>query len=338
MYMQSLFPKILMSSFLAVLFVGIAIVLPFAVIIPGTGRLGLGTWFIPIFAITAGGLICFRLTRHITSPLLELRQGTAQIADGNLAVRVPAELRNRRDEIGELGRDFDRMAERLESLVNGHKRLLGDVSHELRSPLSRLLVALGLARRAGAEEMPELLDRIGLEGKRLDDLIGQLLTLSRIESGSHAMEASDVDLTALIHEVVGDADFEARARSRHVHVAASDECTLFASEELLRSALENVVRNAVRFTRPGTAVEVSIRRVSGRALIRVRDRGPGVPESMLSEIFLPFRRLQTSHETTNEGSGLGLAIAQRAVAANGGKIEARNAPDGGLIVDIELHV
>jgi two-component system sensor histidine kinase CpxA len=338
-YMRSLFLKILLSSFLTVIFAGITLALPVAsmmIVMPRVGGLMWAASFFSILAVGVSGLICFLLTRHITSPLFELRRGAETIAVGNLTARVPENLRNRRDEIGQLGRDFDRMAERLESLVGSHKRLLGDVSHELRSPLSRLLVALGLARRANAEEMPELLDRIVLEAKRLDSLIGQLLTLSRIESGSHAAAASSIDLTALVHEVVSDADFEARAHSRRVGITAFAECTVSGSEELLRSAVENVVRNGVRFTREGTAVDVSIRRERDRAVIRVWDRGPGVPESMLSEIFLPFRRVQTIHGARNEGSGLGLAIAHRAVAANGGKIGAMNATDGGLIVDIEF--
>jgi signal transduction histidine kinase len=168
-------------------------------------------------------------------------------------------------------------------------------------------------------------------------LIGQLLTLSRIESGSHAVAASSIiDLTALLHEVVSDADFEARAESRSVGVTADEACRVSGSEDLLRSAIENVVRNAVRHTREDTAVDVSIRRERHRAVIRVRDRGPGVPEAMLSEIFLPFRRVQSTPGIRNEGSGLGLAIAHRAVAANGGRIAAMNALDGGLVVDIEV--
>jgi two-component system sensor histidine kinase CpxA len=334
--MRSLFPKVLLTSFVTVIFVGIAVILPLAVMIPNTRRAGVVGSLVPLFALSMAGLICFLLTRHITSPLLELRRAAGAIAGGNLTARAPKDLRSRADEIGELGRDFDRMAERLESLVNGHKRLLGDVSHELRSPLSRLLVAMGLARKATVQEMPELLDRIALEARRLDNLIGQLLTLSRIESGSHTTTTSSVDLTALVHEVVNDADFEARAQSRSVRVTSFEECTVSGSEEQLRSAVENVVRNAVRFTPEGAPAEVSIRRAGNFAVIRVRDMGPGVPNAMLSEIFLPFRRVQTGHETRNEGSGLGLAIAQRAVAANGGKIGATNAADGGLIVEIEL--
>jgi two-component system sensor histidine kinase CpxA len=336
--MRSLFLKVLLSSFLAVVFVGVLPVASMMLQPPAGGGGGLGSVasLVPILAVGGGGLVCVLLTRHITAPLFELRRGAEAIALGNLTARVSGTLRHRRDEIGDLGRDFDRMAERLESLVDSHRRLLRDVSHELRSPLSRLLVALGLARRAQAEEMPELLDRIGLEANRLDTLIGQLLTLSRIESGSHTAAATFIDLTALVHAVVTDADFEARAQSRRVGVTASEECTVSGFEELLRSAVENVVRNAVRFTREGTSVDVSIRGERDRVVIRVRDRGPGVPEPMLAEMFLPFHRGQTIPGVPNDGSGLGLAIAQRAVAANGGTIRAMNAADGGLIVDIDI--
>jgi signal transduction histidine kinase len=341
--MRSLFLKILLCSFLAVIVV--AIVPDQELLMPpgpagGGGVLGSAvSWavsFLPILAVGISGLICVLLARHITEPLVELRRGAETIALGNLTARVPAALRHRRDEIGDLGRDFDRMAERLEWLVERHKRLLYDVSHELRSPLARLTVAVGLARRSHPEEMPELLDRIALEAERLNNLIGELMTLARIESGSHTAAASSIDLQALVHEVVSDADFEARAQSRRVSVTAFEECTVSGFEELLRSAVENVVRNGVRFTRDGTAVDVSIRRERDRAVIRVRDRGPGVPDAMLSEMFLPFHRGQAMRGVPNEGAGLGLAIAQQAVSVNGGKIAAMNAVDGGLIVDIEV--
>jgi two-component system sensor histidine kinase CpxA len=334
--MQSLFPKILLSSFLTVICAGIAIAVPVSsMMIPGGGG-PLATPVVATLAAATAAVICFLLTRHITSPLLELRRGAGSIAAGHLAVRVPANLRDRRDEIGQLGRDFDRMADRLESLVDSHKRLLGDVSHELRSPLSRLTVALGLARRAAPEQSTELLDRIALEAKRLDDLIGQLLSLSRIESGMYGSVPTAVDLIALVHEVAADADFEARAQHKRVNVTALDVCTVVGSEELLRSAVENVVRNAVRHTREEETVDVSVRRDRESAFIRVRDYGPGVAEDMLSDIFLPFRRVQAGHADQSEGFGLGLAIAQRAVAAVGGRIHATNAADGGLVIDIEL--
>lgn len=332
--MRSLFLKILLASLLMVFFIGVAVIVPAAVVTPrGGGVLGV---LVPSVALAISGAIYVGLTRHITSPLFELRRGAEAIAAGNLTARVPESLRRRHDEFGQLGRDFDRMAERLEALVGSHTRLLGDVSHELRSPLSRLLVALGLARKADAGDMPELLDRIALEGTRLDRLIGQLLTLTRIESGSRTAAAAPIDVTALVHEVVSDADFEARAQSRQVMVTAADDCTVSGAEDLVRSAIENVVRNGVRHTADGTVVDVSIRRERHRAVVRVRDQGPGVPETMLAEMFLPFRRIPTPYGTTNEGSGLGLAIAHRAIRVTGGAIGARNGAGGGLIVEIEL--
>jgi len=191
--MRSLFLKILLSCFVTVTFVGIAMAVPVMTRIvqwPGSDGLRSAASYFPVLAIGISGLICVQLTRHITSPLFELRKGTESIALGNLATRLPASVSDRRDEIGQLGRDFDRMAKRLESLVEGHKRLLGDVSHELRSPLSRMVVAVGLARRAKSDDLPELLDRVALEARRLDGLIDQLLMLSRIESGSHGVTAS----------------------------------------------------------------------------------------------------------------------------------------------------
>jgi two-component system sensor histidine kinase CpxA len=291
---------------------------------------------LPLATLAAGSLFCFLVTRHITTPLFRLRTAAAAIAQGDLNTRVSPALGRRRDEIAALGRDFDRMTERIGTLLEGHKQLLGDVSHELRSPLSRLLVALGLAKKASPGEASEHLERIGLEARRLDHLIGQLLTLSRIESRTDIATGTWFDFTNLIHEVAGDANFEARAQSKRVIVTAAEESRISGSEELLRSAIENVVRNAVRFTREGTSVEVSIHHERGRIVTRVRDFGPGVPESMLTEIFLPFRRVSASGENANEGAGLGLAIAQRAITLHGGTIRARNAQESGLVVEIEL--
>jgi two-component system sensor histidine kinase CpxA len=303
---------------------------------PGTMKLVVT--FLPVITLIVGGLFCYLITRHITSPLVRLQKAAAGIARGNLDTRVSPALGRRRDEIAALGRDFDRMAERVETLLAGQKRLLGDVSHELRSPLSRLVVALGLAKKAPSDQTSEHLARIELEAHRLDNLIGQLLTLSRIDSGGHATANTSFDLANLVHEVASDADFEARAHSRNVVVTAADDCAITGSEEVLRSAIENVVRNAARYTREGTTVEVSLSKESEKAVLLVRDHGPGVPEEMLKEIFLPFRRAPASDETASEGAGLGLAIAQRAVTLHGGTIRAMNAADGGLIVEVELSV
>jgi signal transduction histidine kinase len=285
-----------------------------------------------IFTLAAG-IFCYCISRYLTKPLFKLGEAASGIAEGRLDTRVDPSLRNRRDEIAGLARNFDHMAERIEALVNGQRALLGDVSHELRSPLSRLLVALSLVKQGPAEEAAENLERIGLEARRLDTLIGQLLSLTRIDSGVDRGSPVRFDLTNLVQEVANDGDFEGRARNRGVTVERADPCIVVGFEELLRSAVENVVRNAIRHTREGTAVEISLQCAGGRALLRVRDHGPGVPENMLSEIFLPFRRVADGNP---EGAGLGLAIAERAVAVHRGAIRAMNAPEGGLVVEIDL--
>src|SRR6266436_7096697 len=195
-----------------------------------------------------GAVLCFLLTRNITQPIVRLRAAAAGIAAGRLKTRVDPRVRRRHDEIGTLGRDFDRMAEQIERLVTAQRDLLGDVSHELRSPLSRLIVALGLLRQSPPEETPEYLNRIAQEADRLDKLIGQLLTLTRIESGVESTQQETFDLTNLIQEVAADGDFEARAHGREVKVVHADSCTTFGVPEILRSAIENVVRNAIRHT------------------------------------------------------------------------------------------
>jgi signal transduction histidine kinase len=281
----------------------------------------------------AGGIFCFFISRYLTKPLNKLGEAAANIAEGRLDTRVDPSLINRRDEIADLARNFDRMAERIEALITGQRRLLGDVSHELRSPLSRLIVALSLVKQGPQEEVAENLERIGLEARRLDTLIGQLLALTRIDSGVDRGSPALFDLTNLVQEVANDGNFEARARNRTVTIKRAEAGMVRGFEELLRSAVENVVRNAIRHTVEGTAVEISLETGNSRAVIRVRDHGPGVPDSMLSEIFLPFRRVANSN---SEGAGLGLAIAERAVNVHRGTLRAMNAPDGGLIVEIDL--
>ena len=280
-----------------------------------------------------GGVLCYFISRHVTKPLYQLSEAAANIAEGRLDTRVDPSLRKRRDEVADLARNFDRMAERIEALITGQRRLLGDVSHELRSPLSRLIVALGLVKQGPAEEAAENLERIGLEARRLDTLIGQLLALTRIESAVDRGLPTAFDLANLVQEVANDGDFEARAQKRRVVIQEAQPVQASGFEELMRSAVENVVRNAIRYTAEGTAVEISLEVSNARAVIRVRDHGPGVPESMLSEIFLPFRRVANGNF---DGAGLGLAIAERAVHVHRGTIRARNAAGGGLVVEMEL--
>src|SRR5688500_2115221 len=256
-----------------------------------TFQQGLQPLFFRLLVILViGGIFCFWLARYLTTPLLKLRTTTNELAEGNLGARVADKLTKRRDEIGQLGRDFNGMAERLESMVKAQQRLLGDISHELRSPLARLGVALGLARQRSGAEANGALDRIERESDNLNEMISQLLTLTRLESGTDGRKRTEVDLAALVREVAEDADFEARSTNREVQVVSSDNCSINGVEELLRSAVENVVRNAVRYTPEGTAVEVALRRQNGHAVISVRDRGTGVPDEALEKIFRPFYR------------------------------------------------
>ena len=289
-----------------------------------------------------GAVLCFLLTRHITKPMSRLSDAATSLASGRLETRVDHSVRNRYDEIGALGRNFDRMAEQIEALVNSQRDLLGDVSHELRSPLARLTVALGLLQHASPEEMSEYASRIGIEAERLDKMIGQLLTLTRIDSGVEFTRQETFDLTNLVQEVAADGDFEARARQREVKVAQADSCTMSGFPEMLRSAIENVVRNAIRFAPNGTAVEISLQRVKANshenAVLKIRDHGPGVPPRLLADIFKPFHRGFTDADANGQGAGLGLAIADRVVRRHDGTIRSYNASDGGLVVEIVLPI
>ena len=282
------------------------------------------------------GAVSFGLARYLSSPMGVLRRATRRLSDGDLSTRVGGAVARRRDEIGQLARDFDAMAERLEALVGAQRRLLGDVSHELRSPLARLVVALELARGRAGEDAAEPLDRIGREADRLDRLVAQLLLLERLESGAAAGEKEPVDLTGLLAEVADDAAFEAAADSREVRLEAAGAVTVSGFPDLLRSVFENVLRNAVRHTRAGSAVEIALAVADDAVEVSVTDRGPGVAESELERIFEPFFRVEEARDRASGGTGLGLAIAARAVRAHGGTIAAANHPDGGLVVTVRL--
>jgi two-component system sensor histidine kinase CpxA len=250
-------------------------------------------------------------------------------------------LRDLDDEASALARDLDQMAERIDGLLGAQQRLLRDVSHELRSPLARLTVALELARQERGGELGEYHDRIAREADLLGQLIGEILTLTRLEGEAKAQRQADaLDLSALVREVAEDAEFEARFGKRRVVLDSRAGIELLGYSDILRRAVENVVRNALRFAPADSAVEVRLEResIEGRPMARleVRDRGPGVPENFLKEIFQPFFRVSQARDRRSGGSGVGLAITERAVRLHGGSVMARNAEDGGLIVSIAL--
>jgi two-component system sensor histidine kinase CpxA len=300
-------------------------------------------------AILSSGLVCYLLARSMTSPITRLRQAAQSLAAGDLAARTGAPSRGPSGEMVELMRDFDRMAERLEGLVDSQSRLLKDVSHELRSPLARLSVALGLARQRSTPEIEGQLDRIELEADRLNQLIQRLLTIARLESGADGIRKSSMSLRELVEQVAYDAEFESAGRGCRVTVNgeatngkenAEDEFLVDADPDLLRSAVENVVRNATRYTAPGSTVNARLERQrteSGEEMIvRVSDSGPGVPEAALAKIFEPFYRIDDARNRQTGGAGLGLSIADRAIRLHGGHITASNRKEGGLEVEIRI--
>ncbi|HKX30305.1 MAG TPA: ATP-binding protein [Blastocatellia bacterium] len=293
-------------------------------------------WRLLVVLVTAA-VFCYWLARYLASPVVKLRAATREVASGNLKARVGPAIGKRRDELADLGRDFDLMAERIDGLVSAQQRLVSDISHELRSPLARLGVALGLARQRAGADAGGALDRIEREADRLNDLIDQLLTLSKLELGTQSPPDRPVDLTQLVQQIVSDADFEAHSRNCAVRLVASASCSTTGSEELLRRAIENVVRNALRYTAEQTVVDISLERdAAARAVLTVRDHGGGVPESSLADLFQPFYRVADARDRQTGGIGLGLAITERAVKLHGGTVQASNATDGGLIVEIRL--
>ncbi|MDZ7805242.1 ATP-binding protein [Thiohalophilus sp.] len=298
-----------------------------------TRQMSLG--FQLVAALIASLLFSAILAWYLTRPVRHLQSAAHRLARGELATRVMPDIGRRRDEIADLGRDFDHMAAHLQALVSAQQRLLHDVSHELRSPLARLQVAVGLGRQQ-PERLAGMLERIERETGRLDELVGELLTLSRLEAHVDQERDEPLDLPALLEEVVEDARFEAEAAGRGVSLSLAGEAQIQGKPELLRRAFENVIRNAVRYTAPQTDVAVNAATRTGRFVIQVCDQGPGVSPAALEQIFEPFVRADGDATGAREGYGLGLAIAKRAVMAHGGIVEASNREGGGLCIELSL--
>ncbi len=310
--------------------------------LPPGPRVFFGPWGIPvpglIIAVISSGLVCYFLSWYMTKPVTRLRAATQQLAAGDLTARAGDPNSKRRDEIAGLVRDFDTMAGRLEGLVKAQSRLLNDISHELRSPLARLNVALGLARQRSGPESAAMLERIELEASRLNELIARLLTLARLEDGEQRVPSTPVLLDEVVLSVAEDAEFEAQARRCHVRSEIpAGSWGVCGDASLLHSAIENVVRNAIRYTREGTAVQIHLEKMGNdEAVVRVTDCGSGVPADALEKLFQPFYRLDDARGRQTGGVGLGLAITERAVRFHGGRVAATNRAEGGLMVEIHL--
>lgn len=273
------------------------------------------------------------LAWYLARPIRNLRWALGAVANGQLETRVGPLMGARRDEIADLGGDFDRMAQQIQNLIGAQRRLLHDVSHELRSPLARLQAAIGLARQDPAK-LEATLDRIEREAVRLDELVGQLLTIARLDAGTRDSRSEPIELFDLAAAIADDARFEAQTRGRELSFAGEGEAEGEMRVELVQRAFENVIRNAVKYTAEGTTVEVRASAADGRFVLTVADRGPGVPEVDLTAIFEPFYRSPAGQSAG--GFGLGLAIARRAVEAHGGHIAASNRQGGGLVMEIVL--
>lgn len=290
-----------------------------------------------VVAMLASLIFAALLARYFSKPIRNLRSAFEAATTGNLDVRLGPVMGKRSDELADLGRHFDLMADHLRSLMDGQRRLLHDVSHELRSPLARLQAAIGLIRQQ-PEKLETYLDRIEREGVRMDKLVGELLTISRLEAGVISSMDQEINMDDLISDVLYDARFEAGASGHTVDLLGRSKILIKGNAELLHSAIENVIRNAIRHTPAGSKVfvEVRLNADGSKVLLAICDQGTGIPENEISEIFEPFYRGNETKRT--DGHGLGLAISRRVVEAHGGTIKASNMRYGGLCVELALPV
>jgi two-component system, OmpR family, sensor kinase len=286
-------------------------------------------------ALVVSAFASWWLARHLSAPIRRMQEGARALAGESLDVRVSAGLEDRKDELAVLARDFDAMADRLRANRGALTQLLRDISHELRSPLARMRLALGLARQPSADTARQL-DRMDREIERLDALISQVLKLARLNGTEMPFEREAVDVDEVIDEVVRDAEFEGTAKGCRVQTHGATGSVVSGSRELLRSAIENVLRNAVRYSPQGAPVEVAVERSAAGLTIAIRDRGPGVPAAELERIFEPFYRVAESRDRDTGGEGIGLAITLQVMKAHGGTARAENRAGGGFEVRLNL--
>ena len=292
---------------------------------------------LPLLVLLFGSLVFSAgLAFYITKPLRYLRDATQQFAKGDLDSRVMDKMAGRRDEIIDLAGDFDYMAEQVQQLIAGQKRLLNDVSHELRSPLARLQLAVALGRQQ-PEQSEAMMQRVEKESERLDSLVGELLMLSRLEASVEHNEQDYFDINGLLESVINDAKFEAEHQNKRVVFTTTGDLEIKGSIELLRRAVDNVIRNAVFHTPENTEINVDLSYKNNEVIIGVSDNGRGVPKDKLSELFMPFVRFNDHQQNVDvPGHGLGLAIAARAIELNKGTIKAANSEQGGLCITMKL--
>jgi signal transduction histidine kinase len=302
-----------------------------------------GTFLIPILARLAlalliAGILCLMLARHIVAPVRALQSAALRLAAGDLHTRVMPAMAHREDELADTAKAFDQMADRIQSLLQKRQELLADISHELRSPLTRISVSPELLRRGETD----VLEQMQLDLDRMNEMIAQVLLLARLDVQAGEPARERVDLASMIEGIAQDAGFEGQNANKTLAVRVSNPCFVSGDSNLLRSCIENVVRNAVRHTAPATAVEIAVCNVMGVSRvamweISVADRGPGVPEASLPFLFDPFYRVSESRVRNEGGTGLGLSISQRVASLHRGSIQAENRSEvSGLLVRIYL--
>ena len=300
-----------------------------------TGRANWFFWYLQpahLGVLALAVLLCYALAYHLTAPLRRLRNAVDRFGRGELDARAEE---SRRDELGDLAGSFNRMADHIQTLRAAERRLLLDISHELRSPLARLSVAVELARSGEPGGLP--LDRIQKEADRLNTLITQLLEVTRVEGDDTQRKLERVRLDELVGGLVDDCSIEAQARGCSLEFSKPAAVSMDGDSELLRRAIENVMRNAIRYAPPASKVEIGVENGGERARVRVRDYGPGVPADALPKLFDPFYRVDSDRSRFRGGVGLGLSIARRAIELHRGTLRASNASPG-LLVEIDLPV
>jgi signal transduction histidine kinase len=278
-------------------------------------------------------LCCLLLARHITRPILVLERAAKELASGSLAVRAMPQMKGRKDELARMAGAFDHMAERIQMLIQTQKEMLGHISHELRSPLTRIAVSLELLRRGENEPI----EQMQADLDRLNQMIGEILELTRIDLQYGVRVASErIDLDEVLKEIVQDASFEAHDRGQHITSDIDSQCTITGNLALLRSCFENIVRNALLYTTAGTAIRIVARCDTNLVQISIEDEGDGVPAVALPRLFEMFYRVPALSQRHPAGTGFGLAIAQRIVALHRGTISAANVDPHGLAIRITL--
>lgn len=290
-----------------------------------------------LMLLTISFLSCWLLAKTFTKPLIAIQKASEDIGEGKLTTRI-TKFDQRSDEFGTLARSFNQMAEQLENNITAHQRLLGDVSHELRSPLTRLQLAVALAEKniGNDIEQQKHLNRCETEVERLDEMIADVLTLSRLEHNQTVFVADDTDLSALLTQVVNDCQYFATSKGVTIALKAQKNCVLLADSKLLSSAISNVVNNAVKYSPNDKVVTVELSQQNEQLMLSISDQGSGVPNDMIDKLFTPFFRVADARDRSSGGTGLGLAIAQQAIVFHQGEIIAQNQESSGLKVIITL--